>query len=192
MLPFRYQQARGRVPQPSGTPSAHTPAGNKMHNDLHDWFSAPCSGKDSRDEQPWPADHLWQEFTWQQRPLGGQMKPAICQLWICSQPLHEKVKNKREEKKNKTKNKQKNKSQRKDRERTVLTVLQIFIFPYNNRGRQSSMLSTVLACFKPNVIPWRCPALPSAKSSNLISREQHIFMCSSLPEARGLMVAWGS
>lgn len=160
MLPFGYLQARGRVPQPSGTPSAHTHAGNKMHKDLHDWFSAPCFGEDSRDEQPWPADHLWQEFTWQQRPSGSQMKPAICQLRICSQPLHEKVKIKRERKKKKN---TKEKSQRKDRERTVLAVLQIFIFPYNNRGRQSSMLPTVLACCKPTVIPGRCSALPSAE-----------------------------
>lgn len=124
-------------------------------------------------------------------PSGGQMKPAICQLWICNQPLHEKVKKKKGgEKKNQTHKRKK--SQRKDRERTALAVLQIFISPKNNRGRQSSMLPTVLACFKSNVIPWRCPALPSAKSSNLISREQHIFMCSSLPEARGLMVASGS
>lgn len=35
MLPFRCWQAREPVPQPSGTPSAHTDAGNIMHKDLH-------------------------------------------------------------------------------------------------------------------------------------------------------------
>jgi len=34
-LPFRCWQARGRVPQPSGTPAARTPAGNQTHEDLH-------------------------------------------------------------------------------------------------------------------------------------------------------------
>lgn len=182
MLPFGYLQARGRVPQPSGTLSAHTHAGNKMHKDLHDWFSAPCFGEDSRDEQPWPADHLWQEFTWQQRPSGSQMKPAICQLRICSQPLHEKVKIKRERKKKKnTKEKKSKKGQRKN---STSCAADIYF------SLQQQRAAILHAAHSPGLLQAHCDTLevlssPFSKKAAILFLGSNTFLCSTLPEAKG-------